>query len=387
MRGRMTGSTLTYVVGVALLVGNLVFALRMLTLAARSRAQVVPREPVESLPFLSIVVPARNEAHQIEPCLRSLLAQRYPAFEIVVVDDRSDDDTAVIVERLAREDSRVRLVRGLPLPEGWIGKPWALVQGRSNARGSWLLFTDADTYHEPLAAASSVRCALDREVDFLSMFTDQITVSIPERALLPTILLVIACGVGPLDEVNDPRCESALFNGQYLLARGAAYDDLGGHSAVRSEIAEDYEFAKLVKRDGRFRGILARSNGLVRARMYRGLSDLWEGFTKNLSLGLRGKPGVAAAVVICFAVLAPGSEIGLLAALLQGNAIAAASCAAGIAASIAAAEFALRRLRFARGLGLWLPVGVIGMVAIFANSLAQHKRGAVRWRGRTYSPG
>jgi chlorobactene glucosyltransferase len=369
------------------LVGNLILALRVAQLALKSRSVIESREPLEDLPLLSIVVPARNEAHQIEDCVRSLLAQHYPHFEIIVVDDRSDDDTAAIAERLAREDSRVRLIRGDELPRGWVGKPWALVQGRRAARGSWLLFTDADTIHEPLAAASAVRYALDTSVDFLSMFTDQVTVSLAERALLPTILLVIGCGVGPLDEVNNPHTESALFNGQYLLARSEAYDVLGGHDAVRLEIAEDYELAKLVKGDGRFRAILARSNGLVRARMYRGLGELWEGFTKNLSLGVRGQPGVAVLVPICFLLLAPGSEIALAALLLAGLYFAAGACAVGILVSIVTAEFALRRMRFAKGSGLWLPIGLIGMVAIFANSLAKHKRGGVTWRGRTYSPG
>src|SRR5579875_3849771 len=147
------------------------------------------------LPRLSIVVPARNESANIERCVRSLLAQRLTDFEVLVVDDRSSDGTLEILRRLAQENPRLQVIDGAPLPEGWVGKPWALHQGALRAGGAWLLFTDADS-------------------------------------------------------INDPAAPNALANGQYILVSRKAYEALGGHAALRGEIAEDIEFAKLLKRDG-----------------------------------------------------------------------------------------------------------------------------------------
>src|SRR5579875_2754668 len=124
------------------------------------------------LPRLSIVVPARNESANIERCVRSLLAQRLTDFEVLVV-DRSSDGTLEILRRLAQENPRLQVIDGAPLPEGWVGKPWALHQGALRAGGAWLLFTDADSVHDPLAEPSVLRYALDEGVDAVSLATGQ----------------------------------------------------------------------------------------------------------------------------------------------------------------------------------------------------------------------
>ena len=145
--------------------------------------------------------------------MRSLLAQDYPHFEVIVVDDRSHDDTAAIVARIASEDPRVQLIGGKPLPAGWVGKPWALHQGARRARGEWLLFTDADTIHEANAATASLVYARARNLDVLSVLTEQLMVTAAERILLPSILWIIAFSIGSLDAINDPANESALLTG------------------------------------------------------------------------------------------------------------------------------------------------------------------------------
>ena len=365
---------------------NAACVVRTTCLRVHSLAALIPLQPTGDLPKLSIIVPARDEERQIEDCVRSLQAQTYPDFEIVVVDDRSRDATAAIVERIAARDARVRLVRGAELPSGWVGKPWALTQGANVAGGTWLLFTDADTTHEPLAASSSVRFARARELDFLSIITDQACISWPERALLPTILTSIALGVGSFDAINDPRRPNvALFNGQYILARRAAYDAIGGHAAVRGEIAEDFEFARLVKRDGRFSAMLVGGAALVRARMYRSFGELWEGFTKNFALGVRGKPGAAASAIAFFAVLSPGTPLILIAALILHAWTAVAIAAASVLACQAAAEASMRAFRLPRWSGLWAPLGFAAVLAIFVASLLKHALGGVTWRGRRYA--
>jgi chlorobactene glucosyltransferase len=366
---------------------NLYFAVRILELTLRSHALIAGAQPSPEMPMLSIIVPARNEERQIEACVRSLLAQDYPHFEVIVVDDRSDDDTAGIVERLAGSDARLRLIRGEPLPEGWVGKPWALTQGSRVATGEWVLFTDADTTHAPSASASSIAYALREQIDVLSLLTDQTTVTLAERAVLPSILLAIAFAIGPIDDVNDPRKENAILNGQYILVRRAAYDALGGHAAVRGEIAEDYEFARLVKRDGRFRSVFAGSSGLVRTRMYRTFGELWEGFVKNFALGVRGRPAHAALGLTFFALLSPGSELVALACAVTGAWGAFIACVVGVVLTMLGAELAMRRIGMTRGSGAWLPLGMGVLSAIFVVSVVRHARGGVTWRGRTYRQG
>ena len=361
------------------------FVVRTVAVTLRSREQIDVREPDALLPVLSIIVPARNEERQIEACVRSLLAQRYARFEVIAVNDRSDDRTGAILAALAREDARLTVINGEALAHGWIGKPWALEQGARIARGEWLLFTDADTQHEPLAASSAIAYALAHRAQILSLLTTQRFVSIAERALLPTILWMIAFAVGSLDAINDPRrLDAAIFNGQFIAFERAAYDALGGHGAVRDRIAEDYEFARLVKRDGRFRARLAGANDLVFTRMYRSLPEIWNGFSKNLFLAVEHDPARALAGSLVLAALSPLPGILLCDALRAGKPRRAARMGAVILAGVAAAELAMRRSRFPRGSGAFFPLGVAAMLAIFLNSAFRHRTGRVGWRGRTY---
>ena len=368
-----------------LILVNVLFAIRSLDIAFRGTPRLDPHRHRSDLPSLSIIVPARNEGYQIEQCVRSLLAQSYPDFEVIVVDDTSTDDTAAIVERIAATDSRLTLVHGAALPRGWVGKPWAISQGLAHARGSWLLFTDADTVHEPEAAAAAVSCALDRSVNVLSLLTDQEMVSVPERLFLPSILWTIAFGTGPLADVNDPRRENAIFNGQYLLFERSAYESLGGHAAVRGEIAEDLELARLVKTDGRFRSALVTCGSLVRTRMYRNFSELWNGFVKNFALGTRGQPVMTAAAIAFFALVAPITPVAAFVFLVMGLWAAAAATFGAMLLAIVTAEIGLRRVVTLRWAALGLPLGVTLMVAIFVASVVSHRFGSVAWRGRNYS--
>ena len=333
---------------------------------------------------VSVVVPARDEERQIEPCVRSLLAMGAELREVIVVDDRSSDATAAIVERIARDDARLRLVRGEELPEGWVGKPWAIEQGVRAASGDWLLFTDADTEHEPTSLAAALAYAREHELDAVSLLTEQTMRTQAERIVLPSILWAIAVGTGPLDDVNDPARANALFNGQYILIDRAAYDGIGGHRAVRAEIAEDLELARRFKADGRFRTALVGASGLVRTRMYRSFGEIWEGFVKNFALGVRGEPLLAGGAFVAFALYSPIQPLALAAAVALGAWIPAVLLAAGIIAVVVSSAYGMRRFGFPRAGAWWLPVGIAVLTAIFATSLVKHARGGVTWRGRRY---
>lgn len=371
-----------------LIVANVLFAVRELDVILRSRANIETREADSALPSLSVIVPARNEADRIERCVSSLLATRHPKFEVIVVDDQSTDATRAILDGMAAKETRLRVVAGQALPAGWIGKSWALTQGRRIADGAWLLFTDADTVHDSRAAASAQQYAIDHRYDVLSLLTDQEVVGLAERLFLPTVLFVILIGVGALDDVNDPRKrDTAIFNGQYVLTSSAAYDTIGGHAAVRAEIAEDLELARLFKRDGRFRTFLAGSNALVRTRMYRSFGELTRGFVKNFAAGARDDTSRAVVGSALIACVSPLSLLMLIVLLARAAWLPAAALGLAMGIVVGSAEFAMRKMRFPAGSGLAVPVGLATTLAIFAASLvAWHGRG-VTWRGRRYSAG
>jgi chlorobactene glucosyltransferase len=373
------------VLAVLLVCVNAAFALRALSITLRSKATLVAGVAAQGpQEFVSIVVPARNEERNIERCVRSLAVQQYSKYEIIAVDDGSEDATPQILERMACEITRLRIVRGAALPPGWVGKPWALEQGVRVARGSWLLFTDADTEHDPLALQSAYAYAQGYGLGALSVITDQELVTLAERAILPTILLIVLFSCGSLDEINDSRSSASLFNGQFILIRRDVYEMIGGHGAVRDAIAEDLELARKIKEDGRLRSALVRSGGLIRTRMYRSFGEIWNGFVKNLAPGARGRSLLAASGLALLACIAPITPLAFLVALALHAWIPVMLCALGMLLSIAASALAMQRFRLDPIAACALPLGITLTVAMFLTSVARYATGGVWWRGRRY---
>lgn len=251
-------------------------------------------------PLVSVMVPARNEAARIAPCLRSLGAQDYPNYELIVLDDHSQDDTAgvVLAHGFSREKgSRRRLLDGLPLPAGWTGKSWACHQLAAAARGEYLLFTDADTAHDPAALGAFVGHALDTEAGLLSAWPRQITDTWSERAVIP-LVYVLLLGALPhyvlrrlqrrpeYARMVSPGVLASLgaANGQYMLFRRDAYEAIGGHAAVRDHLVEDVALGRQVsaRTAQGLRLVNCDGSRLVECRMYTSFEQVWEGFTKNL---------------------------------------------------------------------------------------------------------
>ncbi|MEO7040203.1 MAG: glycosyltransferase family 2 protein [Candidatus Elarobacter sp.] len=349
--------------------------------------QVPTVAALDDAPSLSVIVPARNEERTIARCVRSLLAQTHPDCEIIVVDDRSGDATAAILAELARGNPRLTVVPGEPLPDDWVGKPWALAQGARCARGEWLLFTDADTFHEPAACTSALDFARARRADALSLATYQELGSWAERALLPTILGMVLIASGSIAALNDPAdTKHALANGQYVLVSRAAYDALGGHAALRGEIVEDIAFARRLKSDGRFRLLLAGGEDLVRVRMYTSFGGIWNGFTKNMYLGAGGDLRVLGAGALALAALS------LLPALLAADAVArkkplrALEALLCLANGAAAEVHGLARTALPKRLAWYAPLGYAVTAALLLNSSWRVVSGrGVEWRGRRYT--
>ncbi|MGH7707041.1 MAG: glycosyltransferase family 2 protein [Vulcanimicrobiaceae bacterium] len=349
-------------------------------------SEIEPVADGSALPRLTIVVPARNEEQSIERCVRSLLAQTLDDVEVIVVDDRSTDATPAILRKIAGEDARLIVVHGEELPAGWVGKPWAIRQGVRRAHGDWLLFTDADTYHAPWASASALTFARKRGVQMVTLATGLELGTLAERALLPSILGMVVFAFGPIGAINDPsRPDRALANGQYIMIERTAYESLGGHASVHDRIAEDVEFARAFKRDGRFRMLLAGGARLCSVRMYRSTREIWDGFTKNLFLGAGGRPEVLAAGIAYLLALGVAPPVLAVRALTQRRKFAAAEAVAALATVIATSCWAMGEVGIPRRLGVYAPFGLGFLAAIAVNSGIRGFGGrGVEWRGRRY---
>ncbi|MCZ7569363.1 MAG: glycosyltransferase [Ardenticatenaceae bacterium] len=255
------------------------------------RAPVLPMTAnVQNGDRVAVIVPARNEAHNIARCVRSLLDQFYPALDLIVVDDQSTDATPEIVAALQSKHPRgahLHLLRTPELPPGWFGKPhaaWIGAQHPAARTADWLLFVDADTRSHPALVSSALAFARNLGVDLLSIFSQQALCTVWERLIMPHIFYVIAISFD-WRRVNDPSDPLAIANGQFILIRRAIYDAVGGHRAVRAAIAEDQQLAEITKRAG-YRLFLADGRELMTTRMYTSLGEIWEGWSKNAYLGL-----------------------------------------------------------------------------------------------------
>jgi chlorobactene glucosyltransferase len=236
--------------------------------------------PNQNLPFVSVIVPARNEELKVESCLKSLADQDYPNFEIIAVDDLSTDRTGEIIHKLAAQFPAITAVSGTVNPDGWIGKCNAIVQAVGHASGQWLVFTDADTCHDEQSLRKAVSFALENQVDMVSFMPLQELGSFWEKTIMPPLLSSFLLG-DCLHMVNWPNAARAYAYGQYILARTSSYHAVGGHQSVRDEIVEDFALARAFKISGR-RIMVADGRSLYKVRMYTSLETLWHGWVKNL---------------------------------------------------------------------------------------------------------
>jgi chlorobactene glucosyltransferase len=341
---------------------------------------------MDDAPSLSIVVPARNEERNIETCVRSLVTQIGTDVEVIVVDDRSTDATRAVLRHLQHEFPQLQVIDGEPLPDGWVGKPWACAQGASHARGAWLLFTDADSRHEPHASVSTLAFARATRSDAITIMTGQDMLTLGEQASLPAILGLVVFATGTLESVNDPRRpDRALANGQYVMIARDAYEALGGHAAVRGEIVEDIEFARRLKRDGRFRLLVAEGTQLVHVRMYRSLRELWDGFTKNMYLAARGNVAALAGGTLFCASLSVLPPLLALASARKRDWPAALEALGVTGVVIGMAAYGADYVSMPRRIAVYTPFGIAMFGAIALNSTRRALTGAgFAWRGRTY---
>ena len=274
-----------------------------MTRLKHSRA-TLPIDP----PLVSILIPAKDEGPHIRACVERVLKQDYPAFEVIAINDRSEDDTGKILDDMARAHadlcgvgsdpagvgvmgsnrSSVRVVHIGLLPLGWLGKCHALERGAEHARGEWLFFVDSDVKLQPNALSQMMALALARTYDAMSITTAIEAERFMERLMLPLLAgtwMTIFAG----DQTNEEsEQEKALANGQAMLIRTEAYLETGGHAAVKDRIVEDVELMRLLKKNGKRVRFFAGRH-LASTRMHTHLKQMFNGWARIFAGTARGR--------------------------------------------------------------------------------------------------
>ena len=242
-------------------------------------ADIAPVADAEA-PSISVIFAARDEAENLPHALPTLLAQDYPRYEIIAVDDRSHDSTAAILRQFSQASNRLEVVTVRELPAGWLGKPHALARGAERATGEWLLFTDADVHFVPDVLRRAVRLARERHWDHLSLLTGFDMRGFWEITTLTYFSIGFLLGNAPWLAAN-PRSRRYVGIGAFQLVRREAYDACGGHRALAMEVVEDMKLGKLIKEAG-FRSGLGVAPESVWLRWYSGAGNIVRGLTKNM---------------------------------------------------------------------------------------------------------
>ncbi len=350
--------------------------------------KAIPQSAPHDGVLASVLVPARNEELNIERCLRSLLRQDYHAFEILVLDDGSTDSTPSILYRLSAEfPGRLRLLQGKPLPDGWHGKAWACFQLSEAASGERLLFTDADTMHEPDALRRALGALAASGSDMLSLTPRQELESFWEKLVVPLIYFILMSFLPVRLVWQSPRPAFSFANGQFILFKREIYRRIGGHAAVRDAIVEDVWLCMAVKKSGG-RVSAFDGSGIVSCRMYRTLREIWEGFSKNLFAGL----GYSTPALVLLMTMLLGVYIGPVLFTLYAIQGGDLSLSLFLLPLLQILLALLSRLLITRFFGQPLlfaflhPLSQLVLLAIAGNSfyLAKSGKGS-RWKGRSYN--
>jgi chlorobactene glucosyltransferase len=350
-------------------------------------SDVGPADP----PLVSVIVPARNEAHNIARCVTSILSTTYPNLELVVVDDSSTDGTADVARRATAGDARARIVRNPPLPDGWFGKQWACATGAKIARGAILQFTDADTVHQPDLVTRSINAMHRTEADLFSVAGRQELGGFWEKVIQPQIFTVLSMRYGGTESVNQStRVSSKIANGQCIFVKRPSYDAIGGHGSVRSSVAEDLLLAQRFFA-ARKRVVLMLGINQLSTRMYASLGAIINGWRKNVFAGgLDSVPfGRMGRTIFPLVLLLPPllELLPVLALVLTAFGMAAGSTSllwATISCLATLAWWAVVYINVGESplYALTYPLGALMLLYIFVTAVIRGRR--VTWKGRTY---
>jgi chlorobactene glucosyltransferase len=349
-----------------------------------------PRTVPPDSPLVSLVIPARNEAHNIARCASSALSADYPALEVIVVDDHSTDGTGNIARAIAATDARLRVIEPDALPAGWFGKQWACAAGADASRGDIIGFLDADTWQTPDLVPRVVNAMSSRGSDLLSVGGVQELGSFWERVVQPQLFSIMFMRYGGTEIVNGSRrVEDKIANGQCLFVRRDAYIELGGHAAVRDRVAEDLALAQRFYAAGR-RTTLVLGLDQLSTRMYTSLRELVDGWGKNVYAGGRDAMPFGAAGKLLFplllvspalaGLLPPVLLVLALAGLLGHGVLLWSAIATGV--NLLWWLVVYRAMRQSMAYALLYPLGAAVLLYITGRAITRGQQ--VEWKGRQY---
>ena len=341
-------------------------------------------------PKVSIILPARNEEKFIGKCLDSLIDQDYENYEIVVINDSSEDSTGEIIEEYAKKNSKIVPVLARPKPEGWMGKNWACMEGYRNSNGELMLFTDADTKHSRKVISLAVSHLISFELDALSAIPKMLTLDFWTNVTLPMISTFLHSRFSALN-VNNPEKKTGYFFGSFFIIRRKTYEDIGMHEGVRHEIIEDGALGKKAKEFGH-KIKMVRGDHLIEAIWARDKETLWNAL-KRLMVPLylqSGKIAIGIFFAVVFLLFVPFPIAAFYTIFpvdaLSGKLVCISASVASILIYIGAIIEAKMGLNLRLIYALFAPLGSLVVVLGFLSGLLQAKRdSSVSWRGRSYS--
>ncbi|QLH06417.1 glycosyltransferase [Nitrosopumilus ureiphilus] len=344
----------------------------------------------ESSPKISIILPARNEEEFISKCLDSLIDQDYKDYEIIAIDDSSEDNTQKIIFQYAEKYSKVIPVIARPKPEGWMGKNWACMEGYKKATGELLLFTDADTKHVQNVISLAVGHLISFNLDALSAIPKMITFDFWTKITLPMISTFLHSRFSALN-VNNPAKKTGYFFGSFFILKKETYENVGMHEGVKHEIIEDGALGKKVKEAGH-KMKMVRGDHLIDAVWARDKSTLWNAL-KRLMIPLylqNRKIAIGIFVAVAFLLFVPfpifAVSVSMPVEEVSGKILGISAAVSSLLIYTGAIIETKIGLHLRLIHALFAPLGSLVVVLGFLSGLLQAKRNeSIMWRGRNYS--
>lgn len=382
----MNASEIFWIVLTCILGIQLLFALWNVSCLPKVRSFRADKiQPPDLL--VSVLIPARNERLHIEGCLESVLASDTTGFrmEVLVLDDRSEDETAAMVQAIADRDARVRLLHGVDLPEGWMGKSHACHRLVQEAKGEWFMFVDADVRLEPSAIRQTLAAGCEQSGGLVTGFPYQVTKTWMEKLVVPMMVFTI---ISHLPIFMIRRSSSPMFvaaTGAFLLIHRSSYEASGGHAAIQAHLVDDMSLAKAVKRAGH-PVMLTDVHDVTNTRMYQNGAEVWNGYKKNMYEGMGRKDVLLLGTMLIYTLMYIVPPLGLIIGLMTGSSMFILYGLIGTLLGMAVKRVA----DHAGGQPWWLALlQPVSMACVIAIGLASWQAGrsgkGYVWKGRRYS--
>lgn len=342
--------------------------------------------PDNKLPFISVLIPARNEERSIRQCVESILKQDYPNFEVIVLNDNSEDKTLEILKEIQNNHPRLQVINGRNLEDGWTGKNYACHQLYLKSKGEYLLFSDADTVHFYNSLLNSVTRSVNRKADLYSLIPLMTLETFAEKCLMPGIHFTSFTLLPYYLAENLKSPAFAMGVGPFMLFKRDAYEKIGGHESLKSYLVEDVALAKSIKKHG-FKVVVNKGLDILSCRMYHSFSEIWNGFSKNIFPGMNYNSFLLFSVFAVYLLLFFVPFVGFAISVFTGNSLLMYNFLYQSALVLMMRFMINYSFRLGSLSALFHPVGVFVISMIGFNSWRWNKfgNGSV-WKGRTYLP-